>query len=145
MIKNRMMAMRIQFLFLITCMFLIGCTSTQSKQDVTYTYRANDSSGNPVVEGTFTLVKSGDKQYTGQWNFKAIGNPVKIGPQVGEGSLSGQILENGMLAVNLNLNMADNNVYLTGKLEESKYAGEWHWSTFAGVANKGVFEAKVKQ
>jgi len=53
--------------------------------------------GSVVVDGWFWITGSGVGRVSGEWDFRARGEPEKVGPQVGEGILWGW-LELGRLA-----------------------------------------------
>jgi hypothetical protein len=105
-----------------------------------YSYTASDSLGTVVVEGWFTMVNQGSKEFNGEWHFKKIGDPQNIGPQVGDGELLGFEDSTGV-QINLNPQNADNNVILLGEFTGDQYTGEWQWVTFIGPTNKGDFKA----
>ena len=103
-------------------------------------YKAFDSTGTLLVQGWMTLDTADSSRVTGEWHFEKVGDPQDIGPQVGEGRLEGAWY-NSVLSVNLNPNFADNNVYLTGKLEKNRFSGRWMWTGFPGRLNEGDFIA----
>ncbi len=51
------------------------------------------------------------------------------------GNLIGEITDDGV-RINLNPNMADNNVALSGKITAKVFRGDWSFSGFAGVINR---------
>ncbi|PWT81628.1 MAG: hypothetical protein C5B44_03465 [Acidobacteria bacterium] len=118
-------------------------SSTQSLAG-TYRYVGYDKNGsNKVVEGQLQITSLDANRMKGKWDLKAIGNAPNLGPQVGSGVFEGEVTNDG-LQMNLNPNMADNNVTLAGKIEGRKIRGEWSYSGFAGVINRGTFEATKK-
>jgi hypothetical protein len=127
------------------CIFNILCSWCDSNNDPdtpegSYTYTAYDSTGVKIVEGWMKLVFDDSVNVSGKWNFKKIGNPENIGPQVGSGKLVGWFDE-PTISINLNPNWADNNVFFHGDYSENIIEGEWMYSGFPGVINKGMFKA----
>jgi hypothetical protein len=112
-------------------------------------YVTKDGQGNPLTEGLLTMpypLKPG-VNFIGSWQARYVGpqdQREKIGPQINGGRLSGEFDE-GQLRIQLNPNMADNNVTLIGALKEDRIDGSWVYSTFAGVTNKGTFEALLSK
>jgi len=117
--------------------------STQTSPVGDYQYKGFDKAGKAVVEGQLSIKSIDETGVKGEWSLRAIGNPEKIGPQTGTGTFSGQI-KNDAMSINMNPNMADNNVNLSGKIEGGQIRGTWSYSGFAGEINRGTFEAKKK-
>jgi hypothetical protein len=109
-----------------------------------YQYTGYGKNGDKIVEGRLSITSIESSRIKGVWQFKQIGNPEKIGPQVGTGELIGSIIE-GKVYLNLNPNMADNNVRLKGTIENGRYQGTWSFDGEAGPMNQGTFEAVKKQ
>ncbi|MBI3578064.1 MAG: hypothetical protein HY089_01470 [Ignavibacteriales bacterium] len=143
--------LRLLFAVLVFTTFIVGCKD--SGEQVAgkindqinyptngYTYKAYDSNGNVVVEGTFSLTINKAGEVSGSWAFEKRGQSDKIGPQVGTGSLNGK-KDGSAISINLNPGWADNNVFLNGKIENGKITGKWSWSTFIGPTSEGNFEA----
>jgi hypothetical protein len=63
-----------------------------------------------------------------------------IGPQVGEGSLIGSII-NSSISIELNPQFRDNNLGLAGTINDNIIEGKWYWSSFPGLTNWGTFKA----
>ncbi len=91
--------------------------------------------------GSFSIEYGASVSISGEWNFSAIGNPVNIGPQTGEGEYIGTI-ENNKLRINLNPEWDDNNVNLVGIIDGNTISGDWIYSGFPGALNYGTFTAK---
>ena len=108
-----------------------------------YQYSGYDKAGKKVVEGLLEITSIESNRLKGTWQLKPIGNAEKIGPQVGTGTLVGE-LNKDTVNINLNPNMADNNVNLTGKIEGAHFHGDWSFSGFAGVISQGTFEGRRK-
>jgi len=66
---------------------------------------------------------------------------VNIGPQDGEGDLIGSVSDTSIY-INLQPNFVDNNIILTGIIDNKYIYGKWHWATFAGITNQGNFNSK---
>ena len=100
-------------------------------------YSAYDSSGTLLVQGAISF-DTKDSTITGEWNLSKIGNAQNTGPQVGTGKLEGSI-HNETLFINMNPGWADNNVFLTGNVENGVLRGSWTWSSFRGPTSGGPF------
>ncbi len=120
-----------------------GKPSTSKSPVGIYNYSGYDKSGRKIVEGRLEITSVESNRIKGKWQLRAIGSPDKIGPQRGDGELEGEINPDG-LRINLNPSMNDNNVYLSGKMEGSRFHGTWSFSGFAGAINQGTFEAQRK-
>ena len=105
-----------------------------------YSYISYDSSGAPIVKGWFTMNITDSVSISGEWHFKKIGKPKDIGPQIGDGVLIGG-LKQDFVWIELNPQYIDNNLLLTGMIEDSNYRGEWTWISYAGPTNRGTFKA----
>jgi hypothetical protein len=106
-----------------------------------FQYTAYDSAGVKIVKGWFTLIRQDSTTFKGTWNFRKIGEPQDIGPQVGEGMLTGHVHDGDRIIIELNPEMVDNNVTLDGSYSRNDIVGTWSWSTIAGLTNQGTFRA----
>jgi len=111
--------------------------------DGVFRYRSYDTTGTLVVQGWFTLALADSDSVSGEWHFAAVGSPQDIGPQTGDGRLVGGFNDT-TLWIELQPQYRDNNLQLTGRLEDDRYAGTWTWITFSGPAMSGTFEAYKK-
>jgi hypothetical protein len=93
-----------------------------------------------AVTGWFTMGEPGPGIVCGEWHFSYAHEPMDVGPQVGDGVLMGTV-EANHITINLNPGWHDANVQLDGVLTGNRYAGEWIYSTLAGVRSQGLFEA----
>ena len=108
-----------------------------------YQYTGYDKRGNKIVEGRLSILSLESTHIKGSWQLNQLGNPEKLGPQVGKGTFVGEINED-RVSINLNPEMADNNVNLTGRIDGVNFRGTWSFSGFAGEINRGTFEARRK-
>ncbi len=144
---NLSRSLAVALLPIVIALLIIKCDthskpSSTSSLAGTYHYVGyNKSGGNKVVEGQLQITSVESNRLKGKWDLKAIGNPPNLGPQIGTGALEGEVTNDGGVRINLNPSMADNNVSLTGKIEERRIRGEWSYSGFAGIINRGAFEA----
>ena len=125
--------------------FWFGCkrVSNDSIPDGAYAYGSYDSSGTALVRGWFTIIVSDSTAISGEWHFEPIGNPQRIGPQTGDGSLVGGI--NGeKFWIELNPKFRNNNLQLNGTLAMGRLSGQWTWIRYDGIANQGTFKAVRK-
>lgn len=109
----------------------------------TYQYTGFDKNGTKIVTGELRITAREGNKIRGEWRLRQIGKPEKIGPQIGTGALEGEIADQ-QIRINLNPQMADNNVDLTGKVAAALIVGTWSYSGFAGEINHGSFEARRK-
>ena len=120
------------------------CTQpTDSTPSGAFSYTSYDSTGAPLSSGWFTMKHSDSVTVTGEWHFNAADNPQNVGPQLGEGTLTGMV-QGDKVVINLNPEFADNNVGLSGTMTGDRISGIWMWTTFAGPANQGTFTAVKK-
>lgn len=124
------------------CLF-IGCSNGVEPPPGAFVYEAYDSTGALGVSGWLTLSITDSSHITGEWHFSRAGNVEAVGPQLGDGTHSGAFYE-GSLSLNLNPQMIDNNVILSGTLTGNTYSGKWTWITYAGETNRGSFSAVRK-
>lgn len=112
-----------------------------------YSYTGYDEDGQAVVTGTLYVVfvpsdvADEPDRFTGRWALDATSE--RVGPQDGEGTLEGTV-QGDTFDINLNPGMADDNVYLHGRLEDegARMTGEWSYATFVGPTAGGRFEAE---
>jgi len=130
------------FLLLSSC-FLLTCNNSivDSLSNGNYNYTAYDSLGRVVAEGELFFKFQDSSNVKGEWEIKKVGNPQNIGPQIGKGKLEGELTD-GQLMIGLNPDYVDNNVTLVGEIENNIYSGSWFYSSFIGLTNYGLFEAK---
>ena len=105
-----------------------------------YSYKSYDSTGTAIVQGWLTIDFEDSTKISGNWYFEKIGNPQRIGPQVGGGELVGG-LRDGIIEIGLNPQFKDSNVFLSGTMDSGKYRGKWIYASFPGLTNYGTFEA----
>ena len=105
-----------------------------------YSYMSYDTTGTAIVKGWFTMSFQDSSLITGEWHFEKIGNPQDVGPQIGSGELKGSF-EQDKILVELNPQYRDNNLQLSGTKLSDNYSGEWVWISFAGITNRGTFQA----
>jgi hypothetical protein len=139
------------------CCYVLACSASNSTEQTKpfptgdYQYTGYDSDGGKMVEGQLSItsvesrrIRSEESiQLKGNWTLNKTGSQEKIGPQVGSGEFVGSIIK-GELYLNLNTNMADNNVMLKGTIEGKRFHGTWSFNGYAGPINKGTFEAVRK-
>ena len=121
---------------------IVGCkqSSSESVPKGAFAFTSYDSSGAALSSGWFTVIVSDSAVISGEWHFKPIGSPQKIGPQTGNGKLVGGI-SNGQIWIELNPQVRNNNLQLNGTLASNQLAGEWTWISYSGIANQGTFKA----
>ncbi len=106
-----------------------------------YYYSGYDSSGTPVSQGWFSVAYTDSANFTGTWQIDKLIENANIGPQSGSGELIGTI-DSDNVYIGLNPNMADNNVSLYGTYRiPGGLNGEWTYTGFPGIINKGTFSA----
>ena len=107
---------------------------------LTYSYRGYDSNSVTITTGTLNLRIDSSNRVTGTWEFKPANAGKKIGPQTGSGKLRGSVAGK-KLKVDLNPDVADNNIWLEGMMTATNLVGTWVWYGFAGRLNGGTFDA----
>ena len=90
--------------------------------------------------GWLSLDTTASNPINGQWSLEGIGDPDVIGPQDGNGTLQGW-LTGDTLWVNLQPQIFDNNIYLSGSFQAEQFSGIWLFATAAGLTAEGTFEA----
>jgi hypothetical protein len=129
-------------LILIAIFLIAGCSDDESTAS-TGSYRYSGYLDSTlVVEGTIQIDSLSTQNVSGRWDFHAVGEQRNdIGPQIGTGNFTGSF-DGKALTVNLNPEMADNNVTLSGIFNANTIRGEWSFSGFAGVISHGTFMAQ---
>ncbi len=135
--------MRLSTAAIIVASLALGCCDDEGVPSVSigrYAYTAYDSSGTAVAQGWLDVRGTESSSLTGIWHIDAVGSPADIGPQTGDGVLTG-FVSSGQLTIELNPTYRDNNVGLIGTLQGSTFAGTWTYTGFPGVINAGTFTA----
>ena len=129
----------------IAVVVLFSCKDVPTKPESiagNYEYVAYDSMGFPIVRGTLSFTKKDSIHIMGDWSLDTIGTPHNIGPQVGRGELEGSVYHDTTVIINLNPQIADDNVFLSGRVHGIYIKGKWSFSTLVGETNKGTFVAR---
>ena len=108
-----------------------------------YAYTGYDSTGTKIVKGWIKIDFDDSTTISGEWELDKIGDPENIGPQVGSGTLMGN-LQNNQLFLNLNPDYVDNNVFIICPYDDQKLAGTWNYAGFPGIINYGTFVSEKK-
>ncbi len=124
---------------------------TNSDEKGMYAYTAYDANNVAVINGSLSLHFLEDtfpSEVEGEWNLDKMGE-TEVGPQVGEGVLRGTVDASGGFRINLNPEVADQNVYLVGTFrgssqDQESFEGSWRYETLSGTISSGSFEAKRK-
>src|SRR5262249_1454365 len=113
-------------LFVVALVFQIfDCSSSKSAQQSKpfpagdYEYTGYDKNKVKIVEGRLSITSVESGKVKGEWQLRKTGNAENIGPQVGSGKFEGE-MNGDTIRINLNPNMNDNNVNLSGKFDENK-------------------------
>jgi hypothetical protein len=112
-------------------------------QSGAFLYHARSSTGQTLLEGQIEFRVGDDSNILGSWNIRwapGADTTLAVGPQVGSGQLSGYLAGTDLI-LQLNPEMADNNVSLRATRGPRGFAGRWEWSTIAGPTAGGAFEA----
>jgi hypothetical protein len=138
-----MKAQYILLLFLIIFLLTLGCSedSPTGLSSNVFKYKAYNSEGKSIISGFLTIEQDSASYVKGIWHFVPIGNCNNIGPQIGSGKLVGNRVDGNRLLINLNPNIADNNITLEGEYINGHYEGTWSYYGFPGLINRGTFEA----
>ncbi|MEO8635709.1 MAG: hypothetical protein ABI587_10580 [Gemmatimonadales bacterium] len=108
-----------------------------------FQYTARSAAGQSLLTGRLQLAFPDDSTVTGTWTIAWVpgaDTTMEVGPQVGAGILTGS-RSGDTLRLQLNPNMADNNVGLRAVRTAEGYAGEWEWVAFTGPRSGGSFVA----
>ena len=95
---------------------------TNAATAIVFQYFGYSRDRHVVVRGTLALSVSPAGRVAGRWELRGV-DPSRIGPQVGNGTLTGT-LANGVLSINLNPENADNNILLSGRFSRTAYSGQ---------------------
>lgn len=106
-----------------------------------FAYTGYDERGKEIVKGTLNIAVDDSNRVSGTWDLVLTDTTATmIGPQVGHGTLVGDVRLEG-IGVNLNPDFVDNNVVLIGRWTTTGIAGKWQFIGFPGVLNEGPFIA----
>lgn len=140
---------KLAFLLVLLVLVTVFCERKLNAPDSTttpdgaYSYTAFNTDNAAVVSGWFTIETTDSTAVQGEWHFQALGDTQHLGPQIGDGVLTGT-LDDDVLSVNLNPDWVDNNVVLNGTRLGNRIDGTWMWTTFAGPWTGGTFNAIKK-
>lgn len=119
-------------------------TAPGTLKDGVLHYSASSLQGTQLLSGALRLAVHADSTVTGTWQIDWVAGAdttAPVGPQVGQGTLSGRQLADGSVQLNLNPFYADNNVFLSATVTVAGLSGDWSWSGFAGPIANGRFQA----
>lgn len=106
-----------------------------------YTVARAEKPNTALIRGSWDFEIAMDSTVTGTWSafwLEGADQGAQVGPQVGSGALSGRLLSDGALSVDLNPDLVDNNVWV--RVEPASGSnGTWTWSTIAGAWTNGPF------
>jgi hypothetical protein len=105
-----------------------------------YQYEGYDEQGTTVVRGFLTLEQLDYRHFGGTWELYPVGEARQLGLEGDAGNLVGAI-QGSILTINLNPDVVDGNVILTGQVQGDSYAGTWEYIGLAGHLNGGSFAA----
>ena len=153
MINTHCIIKRQPILFVFALLFAFSaCHSTDAGDDIdrAYQYIAQNPAGDTdAARGRLELRfdNTGEEgitaQITGTWKIDNRSDAANMGPQTGEGELRGMIRQDGSVRIDLNPDIADQNVVLTGSFrngDRSLLEGRWTYHTLSG-SNTGEFKA----
>jgi hypothetical protein len=123
-----------------------GLTAPGALKDGVLHYSASSLQGTELLAGTLRLAVHADSTVTGTWQIDWVAGAdttAPVGPQVGQGTLSGRQIADDSVQLNLNPFYADNNVFLSASVTVAGLSGVWSWSGFAGPIANGRFQAAL--
>jgi hypothetical protein len=129
---------------MIAIIFAFACSedSPTNPSKNLYKYTGYDSSWNKIITGYLWIDSIDSLEVKGRWDFNLVGNCENIGPQTGKGNFDGTMNMLGIISLNLNPGMVDNNVILDGSMRlPDRFDGRWSYIGFPGLINQGTFEA----
>lgn len=121
-----------------------GMTAPGMLKDGVLHYSASSRQGALLLSGTLRLAVHADSSVTGTWQIDWVAGAdttTPVGPQVGQGTVSGRQMGDGSVQLNLNPFYADNNVFLSATATVAGLSGVWSWSGIAGPIANGRFQA----
>ncbi len=122
---------------------LIGCTTSNQEPAFNfgvgaYRFTMSDSTGNKLADGTLDVKESKDGQIAGSYEFVKIYKQDFQGLNAMDGEFDGNINEaEKIVFINTNPKIADSNVFWNMKIKKNSVSGEWRYSVFRGIGNKG--------
>jgi len=125
--------------FVYNCESLLDSNKELHIPQRAYKFICYDSTGVKINRGWLKMEISDSADITGEWRVKNI----QHNPFGGKGDLKGGF-DHKRLWLNLYPGFIDNNIFLSGELEDNIYSGEWSFVTIAGVTDYGTFEAIKK-
>lgn len=140
--------MKLIFLLCLPVFFLISCsasdTETKIKPQGKYKYVVKDSVGNKIIEGIFSFSKP-DKSTGLMTCYNEVtniyDNDSYIAQRFNFASLNAYYDKNSKkIALDLNPNIQDNNIYVTIDISAAKLSASWIHSTMTGINNQGKIE-----
>ncbi len=108
-----------------------------------YDYQGYNLAGDLVVTGRLSLTgQVGSSSVSGTRDLYLVGSPTnEVGTQLGFGRVSGNHdAADSSLWIDLNSQVIDDNVFLSGTLIGNTFLGMWMWDYFGGFA-EGTFRA----
>ena len=123
----------------------VGCAGSRQEGELpplrshVYRYTAFAEDGREVVKGWMHLDKTRGG-VVGEWWMQPVGDPYAVGPQRGQGMLTGTVRE-GHLVMELQPERRDDNVVLLETGSGKNLSGTWEWSGIAGVQGRGTWRA----
>ena len=124
---------------------LFSCSddSPTNSSMTTYKYTGYDSIWNKIITGYLWIDSIDSIEVKGRWDFDLVGKGENFGPQIGKGIFRGSMNPLGLITLNLNPGMVDNNVILDGSLRlPYRFDGLWSYIGFPGEINWGRFEGE---
>src|SRR5699024_10249287 len=156
MINTHCIIKRQPILFVFALLFAFSaCHSTDAGDDIdrAYQYIAQNPAGDTdAARGRLELRfdNTGEEgitaQITGTWKIDKRSDAANMGPQTGEGELRGMIRQDGSVRIDLNPDIADQNVVLTGsfrKGDRSLLEGRWTYTRYLGATQANLKPYKL--
>ena len=140
-------------LLLLVTVIIYSCSSSSHSTVVSYelqtgdySFTLSDSSNKILIDGKLTIDNVTETSVNGTYKTTMLyDSTFSAAAKLKGGNFSGKFSsKTGMLGLNMNPKVADNNVYFSGKANGDKITGNWTESTMIGTKNAGKFQA-VKQ
>ena len=120
-------------------------TSAGAPQTGEYSYTISDSIGNKLIVGTLNIIAVDKGNFNGTYKKLSVYDSTFTAYNILRGGdFSGTYKTNGEIGFNMNPKMADNNVFIGGKLIGGVIDGTWTHSTMSGTKSKGKFNAVLQ-
>ena len=133
--------------FLLISVLFFSCSGSVNKnydkiQKGKYSFIFEDSLGNKLTEGIFTVESINFQKVNGVYEVKNMFVDKINGLNSKGGNFEAQ-MDSSMknLSINMNPKIADANLFINAMVKKDSLIGDWYFSTMRGKQNPGLFRA----